>query len=160
MDLNATGMFVAVVQAGSQPLGGIDPSRNPASNTEPPNPGPGAAAQSATTGALGARHKIDRRWGKAVRARQPRGRGAAGGRASRDGRSGAPEGTPAPVVAPDVRAVVGSAGRLPASLPRNTGLRLLNRAPHGPDRGRHRRRSPHRRGRSRGHGGATGTVLP
>src|SRR5438445_3293311 len=51
---------------GGQPLGGGDPSRNPASNTEPPNPGPGAATQGATTGALGARHKIDRRRGKAV----------------------------------------------------------------------------------------------
>src|SRR6516162_4783197 len=102
MDLNANGMFVAVVQAGSQPLGGIDPSRNSASNTEPPNPGPGAATQGATAGALGARHKIDRRWGKAVRARHPRDRGAAGGRASRGERSGAPEGAPPPVVAPDV----------------------------------------------------------
>src|SRR5260370_42093835 len=87
---------------GGQPLGGGGPSRNPASNTEPPNPGPGAATQGATAGALGARHKIDRRRGKAVRARQPWDRGAAGGRASRGERSGAPEGAPAPVVAPDI----------------------------------------------------------
>src|SRR5262252_10621175 len=87
---------------GRQPLGGGDPSWNPASNTEPPNSGPGAATQGATAGALGARHKIDRRGGTAVRARQPWDRGAAGGRASRGERSGALEGAPAPVVAPDV----------------------------------------------------------
>src|SRR6516162_989413 len=87
---------------GGQPLGGGDPSWNPASNTEPPNSGPGAATQGATAGALAARHKIDRRGDTAVRARQPRDRGAAGGRASRGKRSGALEGAPAPVVAPDV----------------------------------------------------------
>src|SRR5258708_2691694 len=107
-------------RSGGQPLGGGDPSRNPACNTEPPNAGPGAATQGATAGALGARYKIDRRWGKAVRARQPRDRGAAGGRASRGERSGPPEGAPAPVVAPDILPLVGSAARLPPPLPRHT----------------------------------------
>src|SRR5258707_15455323 len=64
---------------GGQPVGGGDPSRNSASNVEPPNPGPGTAAQGAVAGALSARHKTDRRWDKAVRARQPRHRGALGG---------------------------------------------------------------------------------
>src|SRR5258705_6350577 len=95
-------LYVCCGRPGGQPLGGGNPSRNAPPNTEPPNPGSGAAAQCATAGALGARYKIDRRRGKAVRARQPRDRGSSGGRAGRGERSAAPQGAPAPVVAPDV----------------------------------------------------------
>jgi DNA-binding transcriptional LysR family regulator len=101
MDLNATRMFVAVAQAGSLS----------AAATRLGTPLPTLSrrirdlerqlrVQLLERSARGT--KLHRRRGKAVRARQPRDRGAAGGRTSRDGRSGTPEGAPAPVVAPDV----------------------------------------------------------
>src|SRR5258707_6423322 len=62
---------------GGQPLGRGDPSWNPASNAEPSYPGPGTAVESAAAGALGARHKTDRRRKQAVRRRQPRNPGPA-----------------------------------------------------------------------------------
>src|SRR5690242_8849010 len=53
-------------RSGGQPLGGGGPSPNPAADAEPSNPGPGTATQSAVVGALGARHKTDRRWNETL----------------------------------------------------------------------------------------------
>src|SRR6516165_3404267 len=77
---------------GGQPLGGSDSSRNSPSNAKPSDARPGAATQSAIAGAFRTRCKTYRHWIAALRARQPRYRGAAGGRGSRGERPSPPEG--------------------------------------------------------------------